>query len=187
MTQKISMFVVMLATAVTVAGQPSADQPKAVAGFQAEVVRELDETAGKVISLAEAIPEEKYSWRPGEGVRSVKEVFGHIADANYLIPTYVGAALPYEGYTFGTSEQKEMTKAEVIQTLRDSFAHQKAAIQKVVAANLGNEVDWFGGSKNTVRGVMLFIPKHLGEHQGQLIAYARMNGIVPPWSRTEGR
>ncbi len=177
----------MFVMSLSVIAQPSADKENSAATFQAEVIKELNETESKFIRLAEAIPEEKYNWRPGEGVRSVKEVLGHVADANYLIPSYIGAALPYDGYTFGTSEQKEMTKAEVIQTLRDSFAHQKAAMQKVMAANLGNEVNWFGGSKNTVLGVMLFIPKHLGEHQGQLIAYARMNGIVPPWSRTEGQ
>ena len=51
-------------------------------------------------------------------------------------------------------------------------------------ANLENQLDWFGG-KNTQRGILLFTMRHMAEHLGQLIAYARMNGIVPPWTEEQ--
>lgn len=146
-----------------------------------EVIRELNETEGKLVSLAEAFPEETWSWRPGEGVRSVREAFGHIVDANYLIPSFMGAPGP-EGYEFGQSENAGMSKTEMIQALKDSFAHLRDAVTSTAEGDMTREVSWFGGSTYTPRGIMIFIPKHLGEHQGQLIAYARMNGITPPWS-----
>ncbi|MDZ7773382.1 MAG: DinB family protein [Balneolaceae bacterium] len=156
-------------------------QSASPSGYAGEVVRELNETEGKLVSLAEAFPENTWDWRPGEGVRSVRETFGHIVDGNFLIPSFMGAPGP-EGYQFGQSENAGLGKSEMIQALRDSFTHLREAVTATAGGDMIREVSWFGGSTNTPRGIMLFIPKHLGEHQGQLIAYARMNNITPPWS-----
>lgn len=174
-TTSLTLLLVLCTAGLTLA------QSAGPSGYAAEVIRELNETEGKLVSLAEAFPENTWDWRPGEGVRSVRETFGHIADANFMIPSFMGAPGP-EGYQFGQSENAGLGKSEMIQTLKDSFAHLREAVTATAQGNMTREVTWFGGSTYTPRGIMLFIPKHLGEHQGQLIAYARMNDIVPPWS-----
>jgi uncharacterized damage-inducible protein DinB len=78
-------------------------------------------------------------------------------------------------------EKSTTDKAKIIATLKDSFAHAKAAIKTMPDADLEKSLDWFGG-KNTERGVLLFVVRHAAEHLGQSIAYARMAGVTPPWT-----
>ena len=78
-------------------------------------------------------------------------------------------------------EKSTTDKAKVIATLKDSFAHAKKAITAMPDADLEKSLDWFGG-KNTQRGILLFIVRHAAEHLGQSIAYARVVGIIPPWT-----
>jgi uncharacterized damage-inducible protein DinB len=78
-------------------------------------------------------------------------------------------------------EKSTTDKAKVLATLKDSFAHAKAALKAMPDADLEKSLDWFGG-KNTERGILLFIVRHAAEHLGQSIAYARFAGIVPPWT-----
>jgi uncharacterized damage-inducible protein DinB len=150
--------------------------------YNSEVIREIDGSATKLISLAEAIPEDMYDWRPADGVRSIYEVFAHIAAANYTIPSMMDAEIP-DGLNPRGFEQAEMPKEELLNVLEQSFRHLKSVIESVETDDLNNETPWYGGSTNTVRGVMLAITRHMGEHQGQLIAYSRMNNITPPWSQ----
>jgi uncharacterized damage-inducible protein DinB len=150
--------------------------------FNEEVIREIDGSAAKLLSLAEAIPEENYNWRPDAGVRSIYEVFAHIAAANYNLPAMMGAEIPDDLNPRGF-EEAGMPKEELLDVLNQSFQHLKSVIENVDVNDLNNETSWFGGSTNTVRGVMLAITRHMGEHQGQLIAYSRMNNITPPWSQ----
>ncbi len=150
--------------------------------YNSEVIREIDGSATKLISLAEAIPEGQYEWRPADGVRSIYDVFAHIAAANYTIPSMMGADIP-DGINPREFEQAGFSKEELINVLEQSFRHLKSVIENVGTEELNNETPWYGGSTNTVRGVMLAITRHMGEHQGQLIAYSRMNNITPPWSQ----
>ena len=83
-------------------------------------------------------------------------------------------------------EKSTTDKAKVVATLKDSFAHAKQAIKAMPDADLEKSMDWFGG-KNTERGVLLFIVRHAAEHLGQSIAYARMAGVVPPWTEDAQR
>jgi len=78
-------------------------------------------------------------------------------------------------------EKSTTDKAKVVATLKDSFTHAKKAIVAVPEADLDKSLDWFGG-KNTQRGILLFIVRHAAEHLGQSIAYARFEGITPPWT-----
>ena len=78
-------------------------------------------------------------------------------------------------------EKSTTDKAKVIPTLNDSFAHARKAITAMPDSDLEKSMDWFGG-KNTERGILLFIVRHTAEHLGQSIAYARMIGVVPPWT-----
>ncbi len=171
-------------------GAPAAPQaPAATAsasGFRAEFLNELNGVEKHIVGLAEAMPADKYTWRPGEGVRSVSEVYLHIAAANYSLPRRLGTPPP-AGFTPMGFDKSTTDKAKVVDTLKDSFAHLRKAALNLSDADLEKKTPWFGGSEVTYRGVLLFVVRHMSEHLGQSIAYARMNGVVPPWSEEQPR
>ncbi len=168
------------AAALALAGSLPAQEPAApIAGFRAEFLAGLAEVEEKLAGLAEAVPAEKYTWRPAEGVRSVSEVYMHVAGGNYFIPRSFGAQPP-EG--IGRDLETVTDKAKVVETLRQSIAHVRRAVLATPDSDLDREVDLFGG-KSTVRGAMSLLANHMHEHLGQSIAYARMLGVTPPWSR----
>lgn len=156
--------------------------PQASEGFQREFQTQLDEVQKKIVDLAGAIPPEKYSWRPGPGVRSISEVCMHTVMANFLLPSFVGTPMPQ-----GITREMEKTvtdKPKVIEFLKQSFDHIRKAIAQVSTSDLEKPADFFG-MKTTVRDVFFRAGLHQHEHMGQLIAYARTNNVVPPWSEEE--
>jgi uncharacterized damage-inducible protein DinB len=153
-------------------------------GFRAEFLNELKYEEDRFVRLAQAMPADKYTWRPAEGVRSVSEVYLHVAAANYNIPRLFGMPPP-AGFKLQGFDKSTSDKTKVIETLRLSFAHMREAALYMSDADLEKQVDWLEGKKNTNRGVMLFILRHAAEHLGQSIAYARINGIVPPWTEEQ--
>ena len=136
----------------------------------------------KYLALAEAFPEETYTWRPMEGVRSVSEVLMLIASEGYgFAPTALGgtAAMSREE----SSELNSITdKAEVIGHLTKGFAHAKMELNAIDPATLVGAREAFGQERTTPE-LILFVAGDMHEHLGQLIAYARTNQIVPPWSQ----
>ena len=159
---------------------PYRDGTPGVTGYRAEVMAEVVVQEDKFMRLAEAIPAEKYTWRPTPDVRSFAEVFLHVSAANYNLYKLVGTPPP-AGLDVKSLEKSSTDKAKVIATLKDSFAHAKDAIKAMPDADLEKSMDWFGG-KNTERGILLFIVRHAAEHLGQSIAYARLVAVVPPWT-----
>jgi len=151
-----------------------------VSGYRSEVLSEVIVQEDKFTRLAEAIPAEKYTWRPVADVRSFAEVFLHVSAANYNLYKLVGTPPP-TGLDIKNLEKSTTDKAKVIATLKDSFAHARKAITAMPDSDLEKSMDWFGG-KNTERGILLFIVRHGAEHLGQSIAYARFVGVVPPWT-----
>jgi len=151
-----------------------------VTGYRSEVMAEVMVQEDKLTRLAEAIPADKYTWRPGDDTRSFAEVLLHISAANYNLYKLVGTPPP-TGVDVKNLEKSTTDKAKVMATLKDSFDHAKKAIKAMSDADLEKSMDWFGG-KNTERGILLFIVRHTAEHLGQSIAYARFAGIVPPWT-----
>jgi uncharacterized damage-inducible protein DinB len=135
----------------------------------------------QLIALAEAIPAEKYAWRPAPGVRSVSEVFMHIAEANFYLLSVTGPKVPAD-VSAGDIEKTVTSKPEVIQLLKRSLEAVKTARAQLKPGDLQRKVQ-IEGKTVTVDGMYLRIIVHDNEHMGQLIAYARMNGIVPPWSK----
>ena len=133
-----------------------------------------------LVSLAEAIPAEKYGWRPAPGVRSVSEVEMHIVIANYYLLTPMGSKMPAELLAPG-AEEKIVSKAEVIGWLKRSLEAVKTGRAQLKPGELERKVKIEGESAD-VDGIYLRIICHDNEHLGQLIAYARSNGVVPPWS-----
>lgn len=153
------------------------------------LLRDIAGVEEKLVSLAEAIPEERYGWRPGEGARSVSEVLVHIAADNWFLPTAVGAPAPdATGIKAGdypsvqAYEARAMNKAEALATMRESFAHLRAVMEQADGDALAQRLNLFG-SEMGVTDLWVLTTTHLHEHLGQLIAYARSNEIVPPWSR----
>ena len=156
----------------------SATIPKV--GFRAEYLRDLDDLQQKIEDLAAAMPQSKYAWRPEEGVRSVSEVYLHIAGSNYFLATFVGVKPPANLPDF----DKITEKARVLDELRKSFDHIRNAAINTPDSDLETQIKMFGAT-TTKRAAFITILNHLHEHLGQSIAYARINGVVPPWSRKE--
>lgn len=175
-------FLLFAAGATQVAAQinPYKDGTPGVTGYRSEVLAEVMIQEDKFTRLAEAIPADKYTWRPAPDVRSFAEVFLHVCAANYNLYKLVGTPPP-AGLDVRGLEKSTTDKTKVIATLKDSFSHAKKAITAMPDADLDKSMDWFGG-KNTERGILLFIVRHAAEHLGQSIAYARFIGIVPPWT-----
>jgi len=184
MKRMLTAFCVFALTsgAVHVAAQvnPYKEGTPGVTGYRSEVLAEVMVQEDKFTRLAEAIPADKYSWRPAPDVRSFAEVFLHVSVANYNLYKLVGTPPP-AGLDVKGFEKSTTDKAKIVATLKDSFAHAKKAITAMPDADLEKSLDWFGG-KNTQRGILLFIVRHAAEHLGQSIAYARVVGIVPPWT-----
>jgi uncharacterized damage-inducible protein DinB len=153
----------------------------------ADLLLPFTDLRDQVLALAQAVPEEKYSWRPGPGVRSFREVFLHIVLGNeYLLNIANNApsmdALRKKVEENTRREQEPVTKEQVIRMLTDSFATVKEILDTARPAALNRTVDYVG-TTTTRRGVLTKLDTHLAEHMGQLVAYARVNGIVPPWSK----
>jgi uncharacterized damage-inducible protein DinB len=162
------------------------DVPPLVAA--AELLLPLQELEKQVLALAKAIPEEKYGWRPGPGVRSFQEVFLHIANGNQLLVN-VAINSPSREEVLkqiernGMSEHEAASKEKILGMLAESFASVRRAMEGVRStSSMTREVDFFG-TPAPLGGVLATIDTHIAEHLGQTIAYARVNGIVPPWSQ----
>jgi len=164
---------------------PYKDPTPGVSGYRAEVLAEVRVQEDKFARLADAIPADKYTWRPAVDVRSVAEVFLHVAAANYNLPKLIGTPPP-ANVDIAKLEKSTTDKTKVIGILKDSFSHEREAIVKMPDADLEKSLDWFGG-KNTERGILLFMTRHTAEHLGQSIAYARSVGVVPPWTEDQQR
>ena len=135
----------------------------------------------QLIALAEATPEEKFSWRPAPGVRSTSEVYMHIAMANFYLLSVTGPKMPSD---MKEGMEKTVTaKADVISWLKRSLDAVRQAHLAVTPKDLQRKVR-IADRDAAVDGMYLRIIVHANEHMGQLIAYARMTGVVPPWSNS---
>ena len=175
-------LILFIAGSIPVSAQvyPYRDGTPGVTGYRSEVIAEVMIQESEFVRLAEAIPADKYTWRPSPDVRTIAQVFLHASAANYNLYKLVGTPLPADVDT-KTLEDSTTEKAKVIATLKASYAHAKAAIRAMPDADLEKSLDWNGG-RITERGVLLFIVQHIAQHLGQQIAYARSVGVVPPWT-----
>jgi uncharacterized damage-inducible protein DinB len=134
----------------------------------------------QLIALAEATPADKFTWRPAPGVRSTSEVYMHIVVANFYLLSVTGPKMPTD-----LDEKMIETvtgKPEVIAWLKRSLEAVKTAHSAVKPNDLQRKVK-IADRQATVDGMYLRIIVHANEHMGQLIAYARMTGVKPPWSK----
>ena len=140
---------------------------------------EWKHVTSQLIALAEATPEDKFGWRPAARVRSTNEVYMHIAIANFGLLAYTGPKEPAD--LKGDMEKSVTAKAEVIKWLKRSLDAVKTAHASLKPADLKRKVK-IHGRDSSVDAMYLRIIIHANEHMGQLIAYARMSGVKPPWS-----
>jgi uncharacterized damage-inducible protein DinB len=150
------------------------------ADFKQEAVKRAAVIEKKFLDLVEGVPADKYTWRPGEKVRSISEVFLHVAAANYGIPRVFGTPPP-DGFSGQGYDKSTTDKTQIAPKVKDSFAHLRKAIEAINVADADKPLKMFG-QDTTMRGAVLFALEHLSEHLGQAIAYARINGVVPAWS-----
>ena len=150
----------------------------------AAFLADLDVVKGKFVGLAEAFPQDKYTWRPMDGVRSVSEVLMLAAFEGYsFIPGSFGGKAADLGSREEAAKLRTLSdKAQVMEHLNKGFAHAKQQLESLDAASLTGKRKVMGQDLSASQ-TALAIGGDLHEHLGQLIAYARMNHIVPPWSK----
>ncbi len=137
-------------------------------------------TSEQLVALAEATPADKFAWRPAPGVRSTSEVYMHIVMADFYLLSVTGPRMPAD--LKDDAEKTVTSKADVIAWLKRSLDAVKQAHLAVTPKDLARRVK-IEGRDATVDGMYLRIIIHANEHMGQLVAYARMTGVVPPWSK----
>jgi uncharacterized damage-inducible protein DinB len=171
---------------VAAATMARADEGK---GFRADLNGQISYVSKQILDLENAIPDAKMTWRPNKEVRSISEVYSHIAFANYLVLKFAGVTLPDDikiaSPEDATKWEKASTDKKVIhEQLVKSFAFVKTSIDNMSDASLENTVEFFG-QKMSVRSVLMGLLSHMHEHLGQSIAYARTEGVVPPWTAAQ--
>jgi uncharacterized damage-inducible protein DinB len=153
----------------------------APANSREELLMQFNTSASKFEALAAAMPAEKFTWSPGPGVMTVANVYAHVARYNYgYLSQNMGATAP-RAVNLDTLER--MTdKAQIVALLKSSAEYVRQGVQQMPDSQLAKPTELYG---RTVPqwSVLLQLVAHMNEHLGQSIAYARMNGIVPPWSR----
>jgi len=186
MSSRFRSAVVAVAAIISLAAPAAAQQR---AGLMGELMKDVGDVQGKLTSLAKAMPADKYDWRPGAGVRSVSEVFLHLASDNYLLPSIVGFAAPAASgikptdfSTLAAFEKQNLSPDATVAAMNTSFAHLLKAMADTPDSRLDERVKFFGQDMS-VRQVWVATAAHLHEHLGQSIAYARTNGVTPPWSQ----
>jgi uncharacterized damage-inducible protein DinB len=155
----------------------------------ADLLADIAQVQEKLTTLGRAIPVEQWGWRPSDGTRTVGEVYLHVAADNYLLPTGLGTMAPaatgIKGDDYATVqafEGKQLAKDAALMELERSFTHLRQALEAASSGPMDGNVSMFG-QNFTRQSFLILTTTHLHEHLGQLIAYARSIGVVPPWSR----
>ncbi len=169
----LSAFMVVALGIQPALGQESANN------FKDQFSQHFD-YASRVLSLAKAMPAEKYSWRPSEEVSSVEEVYTHIARYNFYYPQN-SLGIPAPEDIDVENIESIRGKEEVVAILERSIEHLKESVEEMPASKLEEKTELYGRTVNG-QAVLMQLITHMSEHVGQSIAYARMNGVVPPWS-----
>jgi uncharacterized damage-inducible protein DinB len=142
------------------------------------------------VSLAEAMPADKYSFKPSggafDGVRTFAEQVKHVACANEAFFNEIERKTPPDHCEAGGPSPAK-SKAELVAYLRESFAYGDRIIRQMTPANAMDPVDGPYGGPSTRLGITTLAVWHGSDHYGQLVVYLRMNGIVPPASAGSAR
>lgn len=169
--------------AVGILGPPSGvDAQSAPPGFMEEFDGQFGASAQKLVALARAMPESSYDWSPADGVASVARVYMHIARYNYMYPhENMGRDTPVPPSVYRLWEDDVTDKDEVVEILEASMQYVREVAESMSSGAI-DEPTMLYGRQVGEWAVLLQLVTHMNEHLGQSIAYARMNGVVPPWS-----
>ena len=169
----------LLLVALAAAQAPAQAPPP---GFRDEFLRQFNNSMYKFIELAQAMPEDRFAWSPGEGVMPVARVYAHMARYNYYYPA-TSLSVPAPGGEDAESlEQTTTAKADVVEFLRRSREHVRQTVREMTDEQLSASTRLYDRDVPQW-AVLLQLLAHMNEHLGQSIAYARTNGVVPPWSQ----
>ena len=167
-------------------GAPAAQRAEAHSsppGFMEEFEGQFGASSQKLVALARAMPASTYDWSPGDGVASVARVFMHIARYNYMYPhENMDRQSPVSPAEYARWEDEVTDKDEVVEILEASMEYVRDVAGSMSPGDLDEATMLYGRSVGE-GAVLLQLVTHMNEHLGQSIAYARMNGVVPPWSR----
>lgn len=148
--------------------------------MKAQSLVDLERVQKKFVDLANALPADKMTWRPSTDSRSFAELFLHVAGERYAILKLMGAAAP-EGFDARAFEKTTTDKAKMVDELNKSWEFSKKTIDGMTNADFAKSIPKLGPQANAGDVVYILIAD-AHEHLGQSIAYARVNGIVPPWT-----
>lgn len=175
-------------TSLTVAAHAASPEAAPKGAFQSDMLAQFDDAAKKVMALEDAVPQDKFGWRPTPGVRSISEAYLHIAFANYAVIKFATGKEPPADAAFEMNpekwDKKTTKKDEIKAILEKSIDHVRVAVKALPDADLDRKFNFFG-NEITVRAGLIALVGHINEHMGQSVAYARANKVVPPWSRKE--
>lgn len=149
-------------------------------GVAGSFLKQSKRVQGQMEALLGAIPQEKFNWRPMEGVRSIAEAFMHAAGGNYLMSMNLGGYAP-KGFEESAFEKSLTDKAQILEALRKSFDTVNDAVRNTPEGSYAKNVKFFGMDV-TMLDLIFGAATHQHELLGQQISYARMNGVVPPWT-----
>ena len=154
------------------------------AGIRGELIASMLDAGGKIQELATAIPDGKYTWKPSKDVRSTGQVFLHVVQGNYLYASFSSTQPPMSKDELIKLDSQTMEPAKIRRMLKESYEWAAKAIADTPDSELDTQTAYFG-AKITKRAMMLVLTSHSHEHLGQLIAYARSNNVLPPWTARE--
>ena len=170
---------ILLIAAATACAQNAQNAP---AGFRDEFLHQFDNSMTRVIALAEAVPPETYARRAVPAVQPLGQIFAHIAHYNYEYPARAMGIDPPAGIDRDTLEERVREKARVVALLRRSAEHVRTVVRRMPEEQLGRPTTLYG--RRVPQWAVLFqLIAHMDDHLGQAIAYGRVSGVVPPWSR----
>ena len=158
----------------------SSDKTQPIYDIKGQVLVDLQDLQKKFTALAGAVPQDKYGWRPAEGVRSIGEVYLHITQANYGFIKLIGGT-PAVDFTTKDFEKSTTDKAKIVEQMNTSFEFARTYIDKMTNADIQTAMKQFGPDANK-GDIIYLLADHAHEHLGQSIAYARVNGVIPPWT-----
>ena len=136
-------------------------------------------TVGAITATADQVPENLYSFRPSDDVRTLGQILGHIADGNYSI---CSAASGQDNPNTDSIEQIKTSKADIQRALTDAFAYCQGIYETMSDATGAETTPYLGGQPFARSAILAFNSAHNYEHYGNLVTYMRINDIVPPTS-----
>jgi hypothetical protein len=172
--RRILLLTFLVPALVTAQGDPAQ-----ATGLKRDIIAQMNDAEQKLVALTNKLTQAQVTWRPNKDVRSYSEAVMHVALENYALPPMAGA--PASSTKPAQGVEKSMTaKADVVDFLKKSFAYARQSVMAVPDAQMDVMADYFG-TPMTKRGILISLSTHGHEHLGQLIAYARMQNVAPPW------